>query len=48
MIEAIYFIIIAVLALLLGYNLLKKRPMGELICLAVVFVTFALRALHIK
>ena len=48
MIEAVYFIIIAVLALLLAYNQKKKRPMGELICLAVVFVTFALRALHIK
>lgn len=48
MIEAIYFIIIAVLALLLVYNLLKKRPLGELACIAVVLVTFALRALHIK
>lgn len=48
MIEAIYFIIIAVLSLLLLYNLLKKRPLDELACIAVVLVTFALRALHIK
>lgn len=48
MIEILYYIIISVLALLLLYNLLKKRPLDELACLAVVFVTFALRALHIK
>lgn len=48
MLQVIYYIIISVLALLLAYNILKKRPTMELVCIAVVLVTFALRALHIK
>ncbi len=48
MIEIFYFIIVSLIALLLLVNILKKRPVTELICIAVVLVTFALRALHIK
>ena len=48
MLQVIYYIIISVFALLLLYNALKKRPFTELVCIAYVLVTFALRALHIK
>ena len=48
MIEIIYFVIISLMAVLLLVNLLKKRPVTELICIALVLVTFTLRALHIK
>ena len=48
MLELIYYVIIAVMAVLLLVNLLKKRGWPELVCIAVVLVTFALRALHIK
>lgn len=48
MLQMIYYIIISVMALLLLYNMLKKRPVNELVCVAIVLVTFALRALHIK
>ena len=48
MLELIYYVIIAVMAVLLLVNLLKKRDRPELVCIAVVLVTFALRALHIK
>lgn len=48
MLQVIYYFIISVFALLLLYNLLKKRPFTELVCIAFVLVTFALRALHIK
>lgn len=48
MIQTIYYVIISVMALLLLYNAVKKRPVNELVCVAIVLVTFALRALHIK
>lgn len=48
MIEIVYFAIISLMAVLLLVNLLKKRPVTELICIALVLVTFTLRALHIK
>lgn len=46
--QIIYYIMITILALLLLYNLTKKRPLKELVCIAILLVTFALRALHIK
>lgn len=48
MLQVIYYIIITVFALLLLLEIVKKRPITELVCIAVVLVTFALRALHIK
>ena len=48
MLEIIYYVIIAVMAVLLFVNILKKRDFAELVCIAAVLVTFALRALHIK
>ena len=48
MISIIYYVLISLLAVLLLASLLKKRPVPELISLAVILVTFALRALHIK
>lgn len=48
MLQVIYYLIISVFALLLLVEILKKRPLVELVCIAYVLVTFALRALHIK
>ena len=48
MISIIYYAVISLLGVLLLVDLLKKRPVPELISLAVILVTFALRALHIK
>lgn len=48
MISILYYAVISLLAVLLLVNLFKKRPVPELISLAVILVTFALRALHIK
>ena len=48
MISIIYYVLISLLAVLLLMSLLKKRPLPELVSLAVILVTFALRALHIK
>lgn len=48
MLQTIYYVIISVFALLLLFNIVKKRPFTELVCIAYVLVTFALRALHIK
>ena len=48
MISIIYYVLISLLAVLLLVSLLKKRSLPELISLAVILVTFALRALHIK
>ena len=48
MISIIYYVLISLLAVLLLISLLKKRSVPELISLAVILVTFALRALHIK
>lgn len=48
MISIIYYVLISLLAVLLLISLLKKRPLPELVSLAVMLVTFALRALHIK
>ncbi len=48
MISIVYYAVISLLSLLLLASMLKKRPMYELISLAVILVTFALRALHIK
>ena len=48
MLEIIYFLIISVMAVLLVVDIVKKHDVAELICIAVVLVTFALRALHIK
>ena len=48
MLQVIYYIIITVVALLLLLEIVKKRPFVELVCIAFVLVTFALRALHIK
>ncbi|MCI6836615.1 MAG: hypothetical protein PUG31_00450 [Eubacteriales bacterium] len=48
MISIVYYAVISLLSLLLLASMLKKRPVYELISLAVILVTFALRALHIK
>ena len=48
MLQVIYYIIITVFALLLLLEIVKKRPITELVCIAFVLVTFALRVLHIK
>lgn len=48
MISIIYYVVISLLAVLLLVDLLKKRSLPELISLAVILVTFALRALHVK
>ena len=48
MISIIYYVVISLLAVLLLVDLLKKRPLPELIYMAIILVTFALRALHIK
>ena len=48
MLEAIYYVIIAVMSVLLLVNIVKKRSFPELVCLAIVLVTFVLRTLHIK
>jgi len=48
MISIIYYAVISLLAVALLVSLLKKRSVPELISLAVILVTFALRALHIK
>lgn len=48
MISIIYYAVISLLAVLLLVDLLKKRPLPELISLAIILVTFALRALHVK
>ena len=48
MLQVIYYIIITVFALLFLLEIVKKRPCAELVCIAYVLVTFALRALHIK
>ena len=48
MLQVIYYIIITVFALLFLLEIVKKRPATELVCIAYVLVTFALRALHIK
>lgn len=48
MVSIVYYVIISLLSLLLLASLLKKRSVPELISIALVLVTFALRALHIK
>lgn len=48
MISIVYYVLISLLAVLLLISLLKKRSLPELISLAVILMTFALRALHIK
>ncbi len=48
MLQILYYVIISVFALLLILEIVKKRPFRELVCIAYVLVTFALRALHIK
>ena len=48
MISIIYYVVISLLAVLVLVDLFKKRPLPELISLAIILVTFALRALHIK
>ncbi|MCF0261762.1 MAG: hypothetical protein HUK23_02495 [Sphaerochaetaceae bacterium] len=48
MLQVIYYIIISIFALLLAVEIVKKRPLTELVCIAYVLVVFALRALHIK
>ena len=48
MISIVYYVLISLLAVLLLISLLKKRSLPELVSLAVILVTFALRALHIK
>ena len=48
MLQVIYYVIISFFALLLLFEILKKRPFIELVCIAYVLVTFALRTLHIK
>ena len=48
MLQVIYYCIITVMAVLLAVDLVKKRPVKDLVCVAVVLVTFVLRALHIK
>lgn len=47
--SVVYYIIISIFALVLLYNLIrKKEKFQNLIPLALVVVVFALRALHIK
>ena len=48
MLQVIYYCIITVMAVLLAVDLVKKRPVTDLVCVAIVLVTFVLRALHIK
>ena len=48
MISIIYYVVISLLAVLLLVDMLKKRPLPELISMAIILVTFALRALHVK
>ena len=48
MISIVYYVLISLLAVLLLISLLKKRSLPEPIPPAVILVTFALRALHIK
>lgn len=48
MLQVIYYLIISVMSLFVLFNLIRKREWFELICIAVVLVTFVLRALHIK
>ena len=48
MLQVIDYCIITVMAVLLAVDMVKKRPVQELVCIAVVLVTFALRAFHIK
>lgn len=46
--QIIYYIIISILAVMLLYCMTRKKPLKDLVCIAIVLVTFALRALHIK
>ncbi len=46
--QIIYYIMITILACLLLYAFTNKRPLKDLACIAILIVTFALRALHIK
>ncbi|MDY4888450.1 MAG: hypothetical protein SO135_01725 [Sphaerochaetaceae bacterium] len=48
MIQVIYYLIISVFSLLLLFGMMRRKPFNELACIAMVLVTFALRALHIK
>lgn len=49
MLSIVYFIIITIFVLILLYALLtRKEKFPVLVCLAIVTVVFALRALHIK
>lgn len=49
MLSIVYYVIISILALLLLVNLAtKKKSLPILVSIALVAVTFALRALHIK
>lgn len=48
MLQTIYFLIITVASVLLLYGFFRKKRPQELVCFAVVIVTFVLRALHIK
>ncbi|MFC2821346.1 MAG: hypothetical protein ACTTJW_07115 [Sphaerochaeta sp.] len=48
MLQIAYYLIVSVFTLFLAYGMCKRRPFPELVCIAFVLVTFALRALHIK
>lgn len=48
MLQAIYYLIITLASVLLIYGFFRKKKPQELVCFAVVIVTFVLRALHIK
>ena len=43
-----HYVIIAVMALILLVDLIKERDWKTMVCIAIVLVTFTLRALHIK
>lgn len=48
MLQAVYYSIITVASILLVYGFFRKRKPQELVCFAIVIITFVLRALHIK
>ena len=48
MLQTVYYIIIAIASLLLIYGFFRKKNFEELVCYAIIIVTFVLRALHIK
>lgn len=48
MLQIVYYVIISIASALLVYGFFRKKRPVELVCFALVIVTFVLRALHIK